>query len=181
MELTAVRCNHCGAPLQVGADTRFVTCKFCNTELAVKRTDNAAFTEAVAELAAKTDAMAGNLKVIELQNELERLDREWDLSREKFYVTTKAGGPQRPSPAAAIVSGVIGGIILLVWIGGALRLGAPSVFPLFGGLAMVALLVNVIRVVRRAGGLTQAEQDHQARRAELMVRIDAARAADRRT
>ncbi|MFM7607050.1 MAG: hypothetical protein ACKO8Z_17870 [Prosthecobacter sp.] len=33
METLFVSCNHCGAPLQIGKGTRFVTCQFCQSNL----------------------------------------------------------------------------------------------------------------------------------------------------
>ena len=76
METVSVRCNHCGAPLQIGADTRFVLCQFCQSQLEVRRSESAVFTEEVARIAESTGQMAENLKIIQLQNEIEQLDRD---------------------------------------------------------------------------------------------------------
>jgi DNA-directed RNA polymerase subunit RPC12/RpoP len=58
METISVRCNHCGAPLDVGMQTHFVTCQFCNSQLEIKRTDSSVFTEEVERIARNTDKMA---------------------------------------------------------------------------------------------------------------------------
>lgn len=31
MRLISVNCNHCGAPLEVAEEVRFVTCAYCKT------------------------------------------------------------------------------------------------------------------------------------------------------
>ena len=67
MEMISVSCNHCGAPLKVGPNSRFVTCTFCNSRLEVKRSDSAIFTEEISRIANTTQQMAGSLEVIELQ------------------------------------------------------------------------------------------------------------------
>ena len=38
VKVDSVACNHCGAPLQVGSGTRFVTCAHCGSQLEVHRT-----------------------------------------------------------------------------------------------------------------------------------------------
>ncbi len=97
METLSVRCNHCGAPLQVAENTRFVTCQFCQSSLEVKRTDSSVFTEEVAKIAENTGKMAGSLEVITMQNEIEKLDREMGL--QQLPTSAKKG------------SGVAGGIV----------------------------------------------------------------------
>jgi hypothetical protein len=97
METISVRCNHCGAPLHVGDSTRFVTCQFCKSSLEVKRTDSSVFTEEVAKIAENTGKMAGSLEVIELQNEIERLDREFGSAQLNAH---KAGPVQKVTVGA---------------------------------------------------------------------------------
>lgn len=96
METLSVRCNHCGAPLQIGNGTRFVTCQFCQSNLEVKRTDGSVFTEEVVKIAENTGRMAESLEVIELQNEIERLDREW-ARKEAGYISHGKNRPHWPS------------------------------------------------------------------------------------
>jgi DNA-directed RNA polymerase subunit RPC12/RpoP len=99
METLSVRCNHCGAPLQVASNTRFVTCQFCGSSLEVKRTESSIFTEEVAKIAENTGRMAESLNVIALQNEIEKLDREVGLSHVSSSNTKGRG----------LAGGVLGG------------------------------------------------------------------------
>ena len=101
METLSVRCNHCGAPLQVSEGTRFVTCQFCKSSLEVKRTDSSVFTEEVARIADHTEKMSGSLEVITVQNEIEKLDREWG---------SPAGGKERIG-AGALTTSVLFGVL----------------------------------------------------------------------
>jgi hypothetical protein len=76
MEMVTVSCNSCGAPLKVGAQVRFVTCQFCNSQLEIKRNDSTIFTDQIDRIADHTAQMAQNLEAIKLQNEIEMLDRQ---------------------------------------------------------------------------------------------------------
>lgn len=166
METVSVRCNHCGAPLQVAEATRFVTCQFCHSSLEVKRTESALFTEEVAKIAEHTGKMAQSLEVIQLQNEIERLDREHAA---------------RDSASASNGSGAAGVIVLVLAIlfGGffavtSARHGAPWIFPLFGG---GFALLGIIRLAAVCTGNARGSGDKAAaaydqRRGELARRLD---------
>jgi DNA-directed RNA polymerase subunit RPC12/RpoP len=60
----SVNCNHCGATLEVDENTRFVTCKYCHSRLAIQTTGSAVFTKVLEKLEERTGQIAGNLKVI---------------------------------------------------------------------------------------------------------------------
>ncbi|WP_009959996.1 hypothetical protein [Verrucomicrobium spinosum] len=175
METVALRCNHCGAPLEVGPATRFVTCQFCHSQLAVKQTGSAAYTEVIEQIAATTSQMAGNLKVIELQNELERLDREWTDHRETFYVSGKNGHRSPPSPAGAVIGAVIGIPFLIFWISTATSMGAPAVFPIFGLVVAGFIAYQLFSNFQKAQGMESAKAEYQAQRDRLLRQIADAR------
>ena len=88
MELIPLNCNNCGSKLKVGEDTKFVTCKQCDAQLAVRHEDGATFTD-VLDAAARVEASAAAIEEhveklgadnekLFLQGEVERLDREWE-------------------------------------------------------------------------------------------------------
>jgi len=175
MELLLVRCNHCGAALDVGGQTRFVTCQFCHSQLEVKRTDSSAFTEVVQQILQNTVQMAGNLEVIELQNELERLDREWSMNKEQFYTTGEEGQRQRPSSGGSVIGGILGIGFLIFWIGSASSMGAPPFFPLFGFAMLGIIIFNIVSNLKKSVGLIEAEGTYNSQRAALLRRIESAR------
>jgi len=93
MELIPLSCNNCGSKLKVGEGTKFVTCKHCDAQLAVRHEDGAAFTDVI-EAAARVEASAAAIEAhveklgsdnerLFLQGEIERLDREWEARRER--------------------------------------------------------------------------------------------------
>lgn len=177
MEIVALRCNHCGAPLEVGPSTRFLTCQFCHSELAVKHTGSAAYTEVIEQIAATTNQMAGNLKVIELQNELERLDREWADHRENFYVSGKHGHRTPPNRAGALIAACVVIPFLLFWIVTASTMHAPSIFPLFGLGVALLIVYQLVTTFKKAEGLDSAQSEYQSQRQRIIRQIDEARQA----
>jgi hypothetical protein len=77
----------------------------------VKHSDSSFFTEVLTQLAECTADMADDLKIIQLQNDLERLDREWEAESREYMVKGKNGHTSRPSP---ILITIIGGGMLVI-------------------------------------------------------------------
>ncbi len=50
MELLSLTCGHCGAPLEVPEETRYVTCGYCSSKLEVHRSGGAIYTEVLEAL-----------------------------------------------------------------------------------------------------------------------------------
>lgn len=59
-----------------------MTCNFCGSKLEVVHDESVTHTLLLKDIAA-------DLKVIQLQNDLEKLDREWAVRRETFMVAGK--------------------------------------------------------------------------------------------
>ena len=83
MDLTPVTCNHCGASLQVPPAARFVTCRYCNSQLEIKRNESTITTEVLQQINQNTASMAEDLHAIRRETEIERLDREWNQKRSR--------------------------------------------------------------------------------------------------
>ena len=66
-KILGVNCNHCGATLEVDAQTRFVTCGYCHSRLAIQRTGSSVFTEVLEKFEHETGQIAGNLALAVLQ------------------------------------------------------------------------------------------------------------------
>ena len=175
MEIVSLRCNHCGAPLEVGAATHYVVCQFCHSQLAVKRSGSSAYTEVLGKIARQTEQMAVNLKVIELQNELERLDRKWLVQRDAFYETRKYGGRQRPNRMAVVLTACGAILVILFWLTVADRMKIPGFFFEGGLVALGIFLIQGFLTFHNASSLEAAEKKHEAARSELVQRLDAAR------
>jgi hypothetical protein len=121
MEVQSLSCNGCGAALDVGPATNFVTCVHCGSRLAIKRTASSAYTEVLGQIAGHTAQMRDDLEIIRLKSELELLDVAWANKRaeyEKAEATTPTttGGSSvgtfgcgvllAPAGAVALVSGL---------------------------------------------------------------------------
>lgn len=162
METLSVRCNHCGAPLEVANNTRFVTCQFCQSSLEVKCTDSSVFTEEVAKIADNTGRMAASLEVITLQNEIEKLDRE--MSIQPMASAQKKAG---------LIGGVMGGAfgvffaVVCFLMAYAFSSGGAGVFTIVpAGMGCFGLLMAVVSVI---GGVNReaVNSKRQERRSEL--------------
>jgi hypothetical protein len=141
METLSVRCNHCGAPLEVAGNIRFVTCQFCQSSLEVKRHSGAVFTEEVARIAENTEKIAEGLDVIQLQNDLEKLDRDWEARPARPLITWDRKGVRRKSNP-----------MMSLWIAVFLMIFAFTASVFFEGIISAGL----IRVVIMAMGIMAA-------------------------
>src|SRR2546423_1344686 len=156
----SLSCNNCGAPLEVPTGARYVTCAHCGSRLAIKRTESAAYTEALEDIDRHAQHMSSDLEAIRLQNELEQIDREWQIEREQYLTRSRDGSTGVPSKG--ITAGGIVGIVLVIgflifWIAlasaGALAAGAFGFgfggispvwcFPLFGVGMLLVLILNL--------------------------------------
>lgn len=171
MTLLSVSCNHCGAPLEISEETKFVTCRHCHRQLAVKHSDSSVFTEVLTQLAERTAGMADDLKIIQLQNDLERLDREWEAESREYLVEEKNGHTSRPSP---VLTTIMGGVMLVI--------GLTMLFSSNDGFSSLFLLtfVGVIAFTiyshwHKHSLLSTREQQYLRARAQIVRTMDRAR------
>jgi hypothetical protein len=173
METLSVRCNHCGAPLEVADKTRFVTCQFCHSSLEVKRTDNSIFTEEVAKIAENTGRMAESLEAIELQNEIERLDREWGIEQVNHMVQGRTGPRPPGNPVFGFAFTVFFAVVCFGMASFAGSFHAPGIFQLVPiGMGIFALIGGVMGMVK-GQARNEAQSRYQQRRDELTRQLEA--------
>ena len=137
MKITKVCCQGCGTDLQIDETVRYVTCNYCHARLEVVHDPSVTHTRLMEKLEKNTERMAENLKVIELQNELALMDREWEQERESFMVDGKHGNRSLPSKDASAMSLAIGVIAGLILLGISSSRGNSSVFGFVGLLVVV--------------------------------------------
>jgi hypothetical protein len=178
METLSVRCNHCGAPLQVSDATRFVTCQFCQSSLEVKRTESSIFTEEVAKIAENTGKMAEGLEVIALQNEIEKLDREWGIEQMNSMVPSRSGPrpPGNPWIGLAFTIFFAAGCFSMASLASSERTpDIPGIFIFVPvGMGLFALFAGISGVFK---GETRkvAQASYQQRRTELEHQLETLR------
>ena len=184
MELVQLSCNGCGADIEVTEDARFVTCRYCQAKLEVKRTDGAAFTsvrKAVARVERKTDALADEMKelkaenrALSIENEIDDLDREWEEREKELMTRTKRGELTVPTRGAAIAVGVLSAIIGML---GLFVAASPKGErgALFG--VVIALGGGILAYFQhqKAVAYERAHADYSERRDELLDELEKAK------
>lgn len=170
-ELVTVSCNRCGTALDVPPGVRFITCTQCGARLEVRQTGNVAYTQ-VLDANESTDArvrqIAADVGAVRAQNEVERLDREWMMERERYMITGKWGRRYEPSRFGGIILIIVFGGFGVLWAVMASSMGAPGVFPLFGLLFVVVAIAGGIWQFTKAGEYERAERAYQERRRQLL-------------
>lgn len=157
VELISLNCNHCGAPLEAAADTRFLTCGHCGSRLAVHHTASTHFTEVLQKLGAKTETVAHDVEILKLENELLRLQQQWETERETFMVTARDGSRRLPERRAGAMM-VVGWLFIAPLLVCILIVGPGG-----GILPALALLVGAIVMTVRSGNESQLAAEHDRR------------------
>ncbi len=182
MSFETLNCNECGALIQVPTVARYVTCNRCGAHLVVQRTGIATYTESARRPAPEANdpawrEMAERMEYLEQQNDLMRIDREWEMEREQYMVRGRYGGRYVPSTVAAVLTGVLSVGFGLFWVaitfgmmgGGG---GGFSFFPLFGLLFIAFGIGMSIYQFSKAQQYQSAYADYQRRRAAARDRLD---------
>jgi predicted RNA-binding Zn-ribbon protein involved in translation (DUF1610 family) len=177
MQIEKIACNSCGAPLEVTTTTKFVTCRHCGTKLSIQRTDTATFTEILEQLTAKTDQLSDQVNDLTGYTELAALDREWELERQNYMVTTRHGAKHIPSEAGSIGGGIAITLFGCIWTFMAFTITSfipipilHVVFPLFGMIFVIGGIVSSISSFNKAGEYRRAQQRYRQRRIEIQSR-----------
>lgn len=104
MELETLNCNNCGSPLEVPEVANFVTCNYCESKLAIRRTASTTYTEQLDSIEAKQDELLQKVDALERANRAVILDRNWDRQKQSFMITDNKGRERLPSEGGAIGS-----------------------------------------------------------------------------
>ncbi|MFD0895666.1 hypothetical protein ACFQ5Q_18710 [Luteolibacter ambystomatis] len=150
---------------------RYATCNHCGSNLEIIHDPSVTHTRILEKLERTTDTLADDVKILQLQNDLQLLDREWERYRETVCFRSENGTLSEPSAAfPAVVRGVTigGGIILCmaVWLGN-----------LPWGMALLGIAVPILgnyAAHSYAGGLRdyrRAKERYQSRRYGLVAAI----------
>jgi hypothetical protein len=99
----SVSCQNCGAPLDVAEGVRFITCGHCATRLEIVRENSHVYSRLMEAISDVSD----RLKAIELQNQIELLDRDYLGFCEKQYGRDKDGSLSEGNSFAAFLFGLV--------------------------------------------------------------------------
>jgi len=175
MKIIPVLCQRCGAPLDVADESvRFVTCAHCSTPLEIVREATQSHSRILEEIQKTAEEHGKRLEVIELQNDIERLDRDWEArQREEGNVNANTGAVEEGSSIGCLALG------LLVTCA-----GVVGAFAAFGGnsfsfgtfvacLALIAVGVFIIREgIAELRRFAQSEDRYREIRASLVNRLN---------
>jgi hypothetical protein len=175
MIVETIACNNCGAPLNVPPTANFATCAHCNSQLVIRRNDTARFTETLDRIEDYTERIAEDVEHIRLQNDLERLDREWQRERRRFLLRERDGVSRLPT-RSYVISRVLVSIVALVlttlWFGLASSAGDGALFFGWFGLIVVAITIaNAVISIVRGINYNTAKQEYQTQREEILRRL----------
>ena len=118
--------------------------------------------------------LSEQLAEVRYQNELARVDREWEIERQRFYITGRYGARYLPTTGMGIGIATVGGIFGLFWTIMAVSITgsgpdpgafgvAKVVFPLFGVLFIVGAIAYGIYCYSRAQEYKKALAEYQSR------------------
>ncbi len=171
MKVTKVCCQGCGADLQIDESIRYVTCNYCHVQLEVVHDASVTHTRQLDKIERTSDQLASNLKVIALQNDLERLDREWDHLRGSLLSRDKNGNVSEPSLTAAIIGGsLFAGSGLFCIAAGAVQGSGALAF--FGLIPILISIYLYIFETSKASDYQDLQQRYTSYRRKLTKRIN---------
>ena len=200
MSREVVACNQCGAQIEIAASTNFVSCARCGVALVVRRTESSTFTERVVETEITTPELAGRLEprtqpasdalaelqrlseLNRLENELTRLDLDWQHQREQYKIWVQFGQKQIPTRTMSALSGALAAAFVGVWICVIFHVFSDPMAPdLEGTLKLWPLLLVFVFIgysvgysiyaFNKALAYEEAERSHRSRRTDLLKQI----------
>ena len=117
--IQALNCANCGATLEVGPTARFVTCRHCHSSLEIKRSESAEWTELLLDVAKQTVQLHDDLDAMRAEQELDRLDRDWETVQKEMASGGFAIFSKSPHASAegAEALGFAGVIFVLLYLG----------------------------------------------------------------
>jgi hypothetical protein len=92
-----------------------------------------------------------HLVEVKYQNELNRIDREWDIERQQYFITNRAGVRGIPTTTDGTVSAVAGGVFGTLWT--ILAISMTSSGPDAGPFSLVKVIFPVFGVIFTAAAI----------------------------
>ena len=113
-----------------------------------------------------------HLRQIRAQNEVARLDREWELERENYLWADRNGSRQIPSVGTSLAMMVVSVLFGVFWIAMVSSTNGPPIMAAAGVLIIVVGLGVGISILGKASAYQQAEAAYQIRRQKLLASSD---------
>ena len=171
MKITKVRCQGCGADLQVDKSARFVTCNYCHAGLEIAHEPTVTHSHLLENIAQNTGKSANSLRILELQNDLERLEREWKQEQSAHKIFT--GNRRRkalPTEFDNYAGGAFMGAVGVVALPASFFIGGWT--PLWAVVLLACALCLHSYARKRATAYKKAEAAYMRRRYSVLQEIE---------
>lgn len=178
MNVLSILCQRCGAPLQIADESvRFVTCTHCGTPLEIVREATQAHSRILQQIQTATQDHSRRLEVVESENELLQIDKEWATVRERLCGRSRSGALNDSPMAGCIGPGVsisVGGLAFVI---GLCSNPEDFLFPsaLFFTLALVFGIILWLSATRAQKEFAQLHGKYVESRRNLVQKIDQAK------
>lgn len=117
-----------------------------------------------------SDTLSDEVEYLRLEQDLTRLDRDWDRERERYMVQGRYGSRYLPSEGGSVFMGILIVCFGIFWTISAASMGAPVFFPIFGVIFIIFGAVTSFTSFSKAGAYKEAERHYQERRQQLLAR-----------
>ncbi len=175
MAIESLRCNNCGANLDLNPKIKFFKCAHCGSTLTIKKSGNAIYTEVINEIKNNTEILIDNSNVDAIEKEIARLDREWMIERDKYKIKTKYSSelPNDNTEIQSIGIMVVGLAFMVFWLNQVSGIGGNSgFFTLFGFIAIGTLIYKTVTNLSTANSYRKAEDAYVNRRKRLTDKLN---------
>jgi len=167
MRIIALKCDQCGAPLDVPVEREQLTCPWCGSMLHVSHLGR----EATA--ASESTERAPTREQQAILTQIEKLDAEWEAYRAEYLPRDDAGEYVIPEPEACRMGAWLTGIACVAVAVFGVAAGALgwSIFALVIGVVVIFILLRQARI---APGYQRSLQNYQTSRRALLDQLPSA-------
>lgn len=165
MKVKRLKCNSCGADLEVNAKIKFLNCSFCGSSLTIVHSGNAIFTEVINEIKENTDILVDNSGILLIEKEIERLDREWLIERERYKIKSKHSSdlPNNSTIIMSFIGLALGSVFIIFWMQ-----NCSFEFVVFGIVGILVLFFNAISAIIKTVNYNNAKSSYLRKRQRLL-------------
>ena len=160
MKTISIPCNNCGAPVKPVSNQQFFSCDYCGSSL---------------KIAPSINIEEENLRY-RIKLELNRLEKEWELTRKELIIVDSNGSEEEPSMSSAHGSIILGFIILAFSIPFATSIEGMIIFA-FGLISSTGLFVKAFQHENKASDYKKAKSAFQATKEKLKLELEELRIA----
>lgn len=173
--LIAAACNHCGAPLAMPEDARFVTCAHCGSSLGVERSGGGTYTHVLEAVDRRTADIEREVAELEILGQIKRVDGLWVTQSKQHMLHGKYGHTFRPTVGVAIGVSIFVCMLasMFFFLASMPDAGPAGILALLAGIGfVVGAIVYGISGIGKALKFNAAERRYQRRRQELLTQLE---------